>query len=161
MVRSNPAQLMLAFDCPEDWAAEALRAARARVPCRREPKLSWTNYPTTAGRAFFREFEIRLSRIVLKTQDQVQDTVVHEYAHLVVFENYGLKASPHGAEWRQTMRELGIAPKITHDYPVERKSLSRKYIYRCEVCGFLLRRVRPLKRNRIYSHIGCGGVFAR
>ena len=94
MVRSNPAQLTLAFDSPEDWAGEALRTARLKVPCRREPRLTWANYPTTAGRAFFREFEIRLSSVVLKTQHQIYDTVLHEYAHLVVFEEFGVKAKP-------------------------------------------------------------------
>jgi predicted SprT family Zn-dependent metalloprotease len=161
MVRINPAQLTLAFDCPEDWAAEALRQARLRVPSSKEPRMVWTSYTTCAGRAFFREFEIRLSRRVLKTQEQVHDTVLHEYAHLVVYERHGTSAKPHGPEWKELMRLLGGVPKATHDYPVERRSVSRNIIYRCNVCGFLLRRVRPFKRNRVYSHVGCGGVFAR
>jgi predicted SprT family Zn-dependent metalloprotease len=123
--------------------------------------MTWANYSTTAGRAFFREFEIRLSRVVLQTQQQIYDTVLHEYAHLVVFEEYGLKAKPHGVEWKSVMRRLGIEPKVTHDYPVERKSLTKKLAYRCQECGYILRRVRPFKRNRVYFHIGCGGVFSR
>jgi predicted SprT family Zn-dependent metalloprotease len=161
MVRSNPAQLILAFESPDDWAAEALRIARLKLPCRREPKVTWASYPTTAGRAFFREFEIRLSRIVLKAQEQIYDTVLHEYAHLAVFEEFGIRAKPHGPEWRAAMVRLGLEPTVTHNYEVERRSINRKLAYRCEVCGFVLRRVRPLKRNRVYFHIGCGGVFSR
>ena len=161
MARANPEQLTLLFDSPEDWAIEALRAARLRVPCSGTPRIIWASYPTTAGRAFFREFEIRLSSIVLKTHDQVNDTVLHEYAHLVVFENHGLRAKPHGPEWRSVMKMLGLEPRVTHSYPVERQSREHKFFYKCEICGFVLKRVRPFKRNRIYSHVGCGGVFAR
>lgn len=153
--------MKLLFDDPEDWAIEALEIARRKVPCSQAPVIRWANYPTTAGRAFFREFEIRLSSTVLKTYDQVYDTVLHEYAHLVVFEQFGLKAKPHGNEWRRVMKALGLKPTVTHNYPVERQTRQRKYSYKCKLCGFILMRVRPFKRNRIYSHIGCGGVFAR
>jgi SprT protein len=159
--RYDSAQLTLAFDTPHDWAVDALRAGFAIMPTRKLPRMTWANYPTTAGRALFREFEIRLSRQVLQTPEQIRDTVLHEYAHLVVFEKFGVKAKPHGTEWRAVMRQLGLAPTVTHDYPVEKRKMATRHIYRCEVCGYILRRVRPLKRNRVYSHIGCGGVFAR
>jgi predicted SprT family Zn-dependent metalloprotease len=157
--RYDPAQMILAFDTAHDWAVEALRSAFATMPTRRIPRMTWANYPTTAGRAFFREFEIRLSNQVLQTPEQVHDTVLHEYAHLVVFEKFGTKAKPHGSEWRAVMRQLGLSPTVTHDYPVEKRQMATRYIYRCDLCGFILRRVRPFKRNRIYSHVGCGGMF--
>ena len=159
MPRTDPAQLILAFDCPEDWAAEALRLARATLPTARAPKMTWANYRTAAGRAFFREFEIRLSSVVLTTEEQVRDTVIHEYAHLYVFENFGMKARPHGSEWRAAMKVLGGQPKATHNYPVERKSMRRTISYKCDVCGWVLERVKRFKRNRIYTHVGCGGRF--
>lgn len=160
MPRVHPDQLVLAFDSPKDWAIEALAAARRRVPCARVPKIVWANYPSTAGKAYFRENEIRLSRVLLDTHARVYDTVLHEYAHLVVFQQHGRKAKPHGPEWKLVMRQLGVEPRVTHDYPVERRSLSRQHAYRCSTCGFVLERVRPFKRNRIYSHVGCGGRFA-
>lgn len=160
MVRTNPAQLVLAFDCPEDWAVEALEIARERVPSALVPAIEWTNYPTAAGRAYLQERKICLSRVVLKTHAHVYDTVLHEYAHLVVYARHGRKAKPHGPEWRQVMADLGIPPKVTHDYPVERRTVARRYSFRCNACGFILWRVRPFKRNRIYSHVGCGGSFS-
>jgi SprT protein len=33
-------------------------------------------------------------------------TLIHEIAHLVVFEDYGRSVDPHGREWRQKYREL-------------------------------------------------------
>jgi len=159
MARFNPAQLTLAFDSPEDWAVDALRAALARMPVNRTPKIVWTNYPASAGKAYYRENEIRLSRVVLTTHDRVYDTVLHEYAHLLVYQQFGKSARPHGGEWKAVMRQLGLEPRVTHDYPVERRTLSRKHAYRCTDCGFVLERVRPFKRNRIYSHVGCGGTF--
>lgn len=161
MARAHPHQLVLAFGGPEEWAVECLEAACLKVPCVCVPRIVWSNYPTTAGRAYFRENEIRLSRKLLTTEPRVRDTVLHEYAHLVVYQQHGNKAKPHGKEWKATMRALGAEPIVTHDYPVERRSVSRKHAYRCTECGFLLLRVRPFKRNRVYLHVGCGGAFVR
>jgi predicted SprT family Zn-dependent metalloprotease len=161
MARYDPAQLVLAFEGPEAWAEDALRTAMAKLPCQGTPLLEWTHYPTTAGRAFMREFRIRLSSVVLRDHAQVYDTVLHEYAHLYVFERYGVHARPHGPEWKRAMKKLGLPARVTHNYPVERRTQEPKHYYRCNLCGFILSRVRPFKRNRIYSHVGCGGVFAK
>lgn len=32
--------------------------------------------------------------------------LTHELAHLIAFEKYGIRISPHGAEWKQTFREM-------------------------------------------------------
>ena len=32
--------------------------------------------------------------------------LTHELAHLIAFEKYGRRISPHGAEWKQTFREM-------------------------------------------------------
>lgn len=32
--------------------------------------------------------------------------LTHELAHLIAFEKYGRRISPHGAEWKQTFREI-------------------------------------------------------
>ena len=32
--------------------------------------------------------------------------LTHELAHLIAFENFGRQISPHGAEWKQTFREM-------------------------------------------------------
>lgn len=32
--------------------------------------------------------------------------LTHELAHLIAFENFGRKISPHGMEWKQTFREM-------------------------------------------------------
>lgn len=154
-------QLVLVFDSPEDWAEEALASAREAFPLQTEAVIEWRDYPTTAGRAYFEGNRIRLSRRVLETEEQVRDTVLHEYAHLVVNEMHGPSAKPHGKEWRAVMKRLGAKAKATHDYPVERRYQARRIVYRCTACGYLLLRARPLRRHLVYTHIGCGGTFAR
>jgi predicted SprT family Zn-dependent metalloprotease len=136
---------------------EAKREAAMALPLRREVRTVWKNYPVTAGRAFIQESVICLSRKLLTTRERVRDTWLHEYAHLYVFEKHGRQVPPHGREWRAAMLELGLTPKATHDYECERRRMPRPYACACERCGLILQRTRPLKRNREYHHIGCGG----
>lgn len=34
--------------------------------------------------------------------------LLHEYAHLLVYENYGPRAAPHGSEWQNSFREVAL-----------------------------------------------------
>lgn len=53
-------------------------------------------------------------------------TFVHEVAHLVVFEKYGNKVSPHGKEWKMAYREL-MQPYLENgSFPEDIKTVLEK-----------------------------------
>lgn len=61
------------------------------------------------------------------------DTVAHEVAHYLVHRLHGAHTRPHGPEWKQVMRTLGVIPKATGHYslsgvPVRRQ---QRHSYRC------------------------------
>jgi predicted SprT family Zn-dependent metalloprotease len=138
-------------------AAEALAEAIRRLPVIDPPRIIWKRYRTTAGRAYFHEGTICLSSVLLDTPERIRETVLHEYAHHAVFQSYGPRAQSHGREWRSAMRKLGLKPDVHHAYACQGNQVSKRVVVKCRKCGEEILRVRPLKRNRIYSHIGCGG----
>lgn len=142
---------------PDHAVEYALELAMRLLPMPAPPSVEWRPYRTTAGRAYFDENTIRLSSILLTDGDRIHETVLHEYAHLWVHMRYGGRAKPHGTEWQHAMRVLGADPSVTHQYAVQRNRVPRRLVYACSTCGAKIRRVRPLKRNYIYVHTGCGG----
>lgn len=123
------------------------------------PRLIWKNFRVTAGMAYYRDKAIGLSRSVLTTEEQLDDTVIHEYAHLLAVARHGRKAAGHGVAWQTAMRDLGREPKVTHNYPVQRNQRRQQVGYTCQRCGTVLLRPRRLPARRRYSHVGCGGVI--
>ena len=119
--------------------------------------IEWRRYRTTAGIAYYRRNAIGLSIYVLQTPEQVQTTLIHEYAHLLAVHRHGAKAANHGQAWRQAMLDLGAEPIVKHRYEVERNPARQRVIYRCLACHKEFERKRRLPRNRKYVHAGCGG----
>lgn len=149
---------------PTDWdqcAQDALAFASKKLPMLRDVRIEWKNYATTAGRAYLAEARICLSKKILITEPRIRETTLHEYAHLWVFEKYGNKARPHGAEWKRAMKKLGLPPIVCHSYEIARREIEKPLVFYCEVCGASIPRMRPLKRNRIYTHVGCGGRITK
>lgn len=106
------------------------------------------------------ENRICLSALLLTSDERVRETLLHEYAHLVVYHRFGRRAKPHGPEWRAVMNALGLSPERTHSYPpLPTPKPRRTLIYRCARCGEEIPRVRPLKRGRAYYHVKCGGAI--
>lgn len=89
---------------------EAIAFAWEQFPLRRPPEIRWRRYPVTAGKAILSDGVVCLSALLLTTRERIWETVLHEYAHLVVFERWGRRAKPHGNEWRAVMRQLGWNP---------------------------------------------------
>lgn len=163
IITSSPMSLFALLE-PTDWdrcALEALAFAMKKLPIEREVKIEWKNYSATAGRAYLEEFRICLSRKILITELRIRETTLHEYAHLWVYEKYGNKARPHGAEWKRAMKRLGLPPAVCHSYDIERREVEKSLVFYCSACGATIPRTRPLKRNRIYSHVGCGGRITK
>ncbi|MER3465920.1 MAG: hypothetical protein C4340_01595, partial [Armatimonadota bacterium] len=105
---------------PTSIQSEALERAMlhalAVYPLPNPPTVEWKGYPVTAGRVYPLENRICLSAPLLNTEQRVCETLLHEYAHLVVYHLFGTKAKPHGEEWRRVMKALGAPAERTHTY---------------------------------------------
>ena len=121
------------------------------------PILEWRAFRTTAGMAYFRRRAIGLGAAVLTTPEQLVETLVHEYAHLLAFARHGAGGTGHGPAWRRAMTDLGAEPRIRHTYEVVRNAPRRWVAYRCARCGVLIERRRRLPHNGSYVHARCGG----
>jgi SprT protein len=119
--------------------------------------LVWRGYRVTAGLAYYKTGIIGLSTRVLKDEKSVVDTLTHEYAHLLAVVRGGLRAAGHGPEWQRAMRDLGLEPKVRHNYEVERNTARQTVTYVCVRCGRSVVRNRRLPKRRRYVHANCGG----
>ncbi len=80
-----------------------------------------------------------------KYPEALEETLLHEMVHAWCYDRF--RDTGHGANFRRKMRECGLT-SIYHDLGHMRpgKESSRRYILRCESCGFeLLRRRIPSK----------------
>jgi SprT protein len=124
--------------------AECVEKAEAAYGLRfRTPIVRYGVKGGTAGRAKLREWIIDLNPILLmeNIDEMVNDTVVHEFAHLVDYklhpENFERrlergrngrmrwsKRDVHGATWKGIMRTLGVTPTRTHN--MDTSSVTRR-----------------------------------
>ena len=75
---------------------------------------------TTAGVAIAARWEVWLNPALREiSEDEVGKTLLHELAHLLTQHRHGRRRlSPHGVEWREACRDLGIPDeKRTHQLP--------------------------------------------
>ncbi len=111
------------------------------------PSISFDLSGTTAGKAYWRLNHIQLNGVLLaeNQQDFMQDTIPHEFAHLVTRRLYP-RASSHGKEWSYIMREvLGVSPSRCHSLDVTRAARkSRPYLYACGCPGVM----HPLQESK-------------
>ena len=89
--------------------------------------------------------EIIMSGVIFKKYDAItEETLIHEFAHAVVNDNFRNVADAHGYEWQNVMRELGIEhpKKFFGDEDAEKDGISlvelhkvrRSHVYVC-ACG--------------------------
>jgi predicted SprT family Zn-dependent metalloprotease len=80
--------------------------------------------------------------------NEVERTLRHELAHLLAQWRVGRRRiAPHGEEWRQACRDLGIADEARcHDLPFPAKTYAPRYVYRCPNCKEEFPRVRRIRR---------------
>ena len=104
---------------------------------------------SSAGRAFFRDKRISLNpRLREHGQGEIDRTLRHELAHLVAQTRAGRRRIlPHGLEWRQACRELGIADEMRcHTLPFPTRPPAPRLFYRCPKCARDYPRVRRVRR---------------
>ena len=104
---------------------------------------------TTAGLARLDCAVILLNPRLLAFPEELTRTFLHELAHLVAHARHPRRLiDPHGPEWRQACRDLGLADeKRCHTLPLATpRRVERKYTYHCPQCRREVRRVRPFRR---------------
>ena len=105
---------------------------------------------TTAGVAISARWEVWLNPALREiSEDEVGKTLLHELAHLLAQHRHGRRRlSPHGMEWREACRDLGIPDeKRTHQLPFVGRRMKRRYQLRCPGCGESHARVRRPRRR--------------
>ncbi len=137
-------------------------AVAARVRVEWHPRLR-----TAAGRASYHRTLVLLNpRLQPHGAAEIDRTLRHELAHLLAQHRARRRRiAPHGAEWRQACRDLGIADEQrchTLPFPIARRA--RRWLYRCPNCARDFPRVRRIRRASACSDC-CrrlnGGKFAK
>lgn len=124
-------------------------------PLARAVSVSWNpRMRTAAGRAYAKDWVIELNPRLQDLPEESRDaelraTFLHELAHLVAFARVGRKRiAPHGPEWRQACRDLGIPDEDRcHALDFQPRRIARKYAYTCPACDAVIQRVRRLSRR--------------
>jgi SprT protein len=114
-----------------------------------ELRIEWNSrLKTTAGRADYRQKLISLNPLLIAHLEEIERTLCHELAHILAQFRAGRhRISPHGTEWQQACRDLGIADeKRCHALPFPVKRYAPRFIYRCPTCRRDFPRVRKIKR---------------
>jgi SprT protein len=105
---------------------------------------------TAAGRADYRHKLISLNPRLVEHPSEIDRTLRHELAHILAQfrQKSRRRISPHGPEWQQACRDLGIADeKRCHTLPFPAKRYAPRFIYRCPNCRRDFARVRKIKRT--------------
>ena len=105
---------------------------------------------TAAGRADYRHNLVTLNPLLrAHGAEEIDRTLRHELAHLVAHaRRKRRRISPHGPEWRQACRDLGIADEQRcHSLPFPRQTRARPFLYRCPQCRKDFPRVRKIRRR--------------
>ncbi len=164
--RHEPGGLPWAPDEPaplselKDIAARRFADLSQRFPLRFSAHVFWRAYRVSAGMAYCSRGKIGLSTTVLHTPRQVEETLVHEYAHLLAFSRHGRKSVGHGPLWQEAMADLGAKPEVRHRYKtVKRNQARQEILYRCDRCGCEFSRTRRFAKGRRYLHVDCGGLL--
>jgi len=115
-----------------------------------ELRVEWNSrLKTAAGRADQRQKLISLNPRLVEHPAEIDRTLRHELAHILAqFRAGRRRISPHGPQWQQACRDLGIADeKRCHTLPFPTKSYAPRFIYRCPNCRRDFPRVRRIKRT--------------
>lgn len=125
------------------WSVSAARLGR-------NIHVQWNSrLRTCAGRADFRKKLISLNpRLLDHSAAEIDRTLRHELAHLLAqFRAGRSRILPHGAEWRDACRDLGIAGEVRcHSLPFPVKTYAPRFVYRCPNCFLDFPRVHRVRR---------------
>ena len=132
----------------ELMARELLRANGAHKVAN-QIHVEWSSrLKTCAGRADHRANLISLNPRLRDHSGEVDRTLRHELAHLLAqFRAGRRRILPHGIEWKQACRDLGINDeKRCHNLPFPTAERICRFLYRCPNCKRDFPRVRRVRR---------------
>ncbi len=131
----------------QQTARELLRAnGAARIA---ELRVEWNSrLKTAAGRADYRQKLISLNPRLSEHPAEIDRTLRHELAHLLAqFRAGRRRILPHGEEWREACRDLGIkGERRCHNLPFPVRRYVARFVYRCPNCRQEFPRVRRVRR---------------
>ena len=157
--KSGPASDALALQFKElddpnlERQARELLSSLGAARIAKEVRVEWNSrLKTAAGRADYREKLISLNPRLFEHPPEIDRTLRHEVAHILAqFRAGRRRIQPHGAEWQQACRDLGIADeKRCHNLPFPARRYAARFIYRCPNCRQEFPRVR-----RVPSAVAC------
>jgi predicted SprT family Zn-dependent metalloprotease len=111
-------------------------------------RVEWNSrLKTAAGRADYRQKVISLNPRLFEHPAEIDRTLRHELAHLLAqFRAGRRRVLPHGEEWQEACRDLGIADeKRCHNLPFPARRYAARFIYRCPNCRQQFPRVRRVR----------------
>ena len=114
-----------------------------------EVRVEWNSrLKTAAGRADYRHKLISLNPRLLEHPAEIDRTLRHELAHLLAqFRAGRRRVLPHGEEWQEACRDLGIADeKRCHNLPFPVSERARRFLYKCPNCQRDFPHTRRIKR---------------
>jgi len=115
-----------------------------------EVRVEWNpRLKSAAGRADYRAKLVSLNpRLAQHGEVEIDRTLRHELAHLLAqFRAGRRRILPHGAEWRQACRELGVGDeKRCHKLPFPITERARRFLYKCPNCRRDFARVSRIRR---------------
>ena len=112
-------------------------------------RVEWNSrLKTAAGRADYRQKLISLNPRLSEHPAEIDRTLRHELAHLLAqFRAGRRRILPHGEEWREACRDLGIkGEKRCHNLPFPVRRYVARFVYRCPNCRQAFPRVRRVRR---------------
>lgn len=92
----------------------------------------------------------------LDQPEEIKDTVLHELAHALDFEDRG--TSDHSAKWKAWARKVGAKPTRCYS-SAQIKGPEKKYFYYCPSCGTAIGRLRRVNRSTLCSCNKCSKGF--
>ena len=112
-------------------------------------RVEWNSrLKTAAGRADYRQKLISLNPRLSEHPAEIDRTLRHELAHLLAqFRAGRRRILPHGEEWREACRDLGIkGERRCHNLPFPVRRYVARFVYRCRNCRQEFPRVRRVRR---------------
>lgn len=90
-------------------------------------EVEWNHrFTNRMGDANHKKMRIRFSTplFIRATEDQQEQVIAHEMAHIVARHKFGNSIKPHGKEWKTAMVNAGYIPQVYHT--IDRSDIARK-----------------------------------
>lgn len=153
-MRLNALLQVVLIECTREWGGRPVAPVSVIVSSRLRVSLARC-YPEWS--------ELRVHpRLAHESADFVREVLIHELAHLAVYEKYGTTVKPHGPEWRDHVCALGLVPKVDlvlsseSALNAERSLAGPAYRHRCPICQFTRFSKRPQRRWRCAVCVAAG-----